>query len=253
MFPLYDLGSVSLYQGDALRVLPTLTAESVDAVVTDPPYSSGGWTLASKQVDPRQKYQNSGTKRQFPPMLGDGRDQRSFTLWATMWLSECWRLTKPGGVLLVFTDWRQLPTMTDAVQAAGWLWRGIVVWHKPSARPMLGEFRRDSEFIVYGSKGKPDIQSRRCFPGVISCPVNAAAKAHITGKPVALLQELMGVVRPGGVVLDPFLGGGTTAAAAKATGRTCVGCELSPEYAAITRERIQATTAQPDASPVRPE
>ena len=51
--------------------------------------------------------------------------------------------------------------MTDAIQAAGWMWRGIVVWHKPSARPMVGEFRRDSEFIVYASKGNTPAKKPR--------------------------------------------------------------------------------------------
>ena len=62
-------------------------------------------------------------------------------MWATLWLSECWRLAKPGAPALVFSDWRQLPAMTDAVQAAGFEWRGIVVWHKPNARPMTSGSR----------------------------------------------------------------------------------------------------------------
>ena len=118
------------------------------------------------------------------------------------------------------------------------MWRGIVVWHKPSARPMIGEFRRDSEFIVYASKGKPAHYTRRCFPGVIQCPVNTATKVHITGKPLALVQELMEIVKPGGTVLDPFLGGGTTAHAAMLTGRKCIGVELSPEYAQLSAYRL---------------
>ena len=212
--------------------------DSVDAVITDPPYSTGGMTLASRQADPASKYQSSGTKKTYPPMLGDTRDQRSYLTWATMWLSECWRVARDGAPLLVFTDWRQLPTMTDAIQAAGWMWRGIVVWHKPSARPMIGEFRRDSEFIVYASKGKPTHYTRRCFPGVIHCPVNTATKVHITGKPLALMQDLMEIVKPGGTVLDPFLGGGTTAHAAMLTGRKCIGVELSPGYAQLSADRL---------------
>ena len=212
--------------------------DSVDAVITDPPYSTGGMTLASRQADPASKYQSSGTKKTYPPMLGDTRDQRSYLTWATMWLSECWRVARDGAPLLVFTDWRQLPTMTDAIQAAGWMWRGIVVWHKPSARPMIGEFRRDSEFIVYASKGKPTRYTRRCFPGVIQCPVNTATKVHITGKPLALMQDLMEIVKPGGTVLDPFLGGGTTAHAAMLTGRKCIGVELSPGYAQLSADRL---------------
>ena len=103
---------------------------------------------------------------------------------------------------------------------------------------MVGEFRRDSEFIVYASKGKPTRYTRRCFPGVIQCPVNTATKVHITGKPLALMQDLMEIVKPGGTVLDPFLGGGTTAHAAMLTGRKCIGVELSPEYAQLSADRL---------------
>lgn len=230
--------NVVIYQGEALSVLQKLTPDSVDAVITDPPYSTGGMTLASKQQDPAKKYQNSETKKTYPAMLGDGRDQRSYAFWATLWLSECWRVARNGSPCLVFTDWRQLPSLTDAIQAAGWLWRGVVVWQKPSARPMLGEFRRETEFVVYGSKGKPNVHTRHCFPGVFKYAVNTAAKVHITSKPLALLQDLMGIVAEGGTVLDPFLGGGTTAHAALLTGRKCIGVELSPDYAKLSAERL---------------
>ena len=172
-------------------------------------------------------------------MLGDAKDQRSFTWWMTQWLCECWRIARDGAPLLVFTDWRQLPSVTDAVQAAGWMWRGLVVWHKPSARPMPGEFRRDAEYIVYGSKGRFQRNTSQCLPGVFRYPVNSSEKDHLTSKPIPLMAELMGVAPEGGTVLDPFLGGGSTALAAKATGRRCVGIELSPEYARIAAERIK--------------
>lgn len=236
----YSCGDVTIYQGNTLTVLPALPDDSVDAVITDPPYSSGAATLSGKQTEPASKYQQTGTKRTYPPMLGDAKDQRSFTWWATQWLCECWRVARDGSPLLVFTDWRQLPSITDAVQAAGWMWRGLVVWHKPSARPMLGEFRRDSEFIIYGCKGRLQRHTRQCLPGVFRYPVNAAEKVHLTSKPLSLIQELMSIVPEGGTVLDPFLGGGTTALAARATGRKCIGVELSPKYAKLAADRVKA-------------
>jgi DNA modification methylase len=232
-----------LYQGDALAVLHELPDASVDAVVTDPPYSSGGLHAGARRVDPPQKYQSTGTKRTYPPMLGDCKDQRSFILWATLWLSECWRAAKPGAPILVFSDWRQLPAMTDAVQAAGFEWRGIVVWHKSNARPMLGSFRRDAEFVVHAVKAPAKAQSRRCFPGVFSHRVVAADKVHLTGKPLPLLVDLLGVAPEGGTVLDPFMGGGTTALACMQTGRRFVGVELSDAYFALTGERIRGVEA----------
>ena len=236
---IFNQSDVIIHQGDALTILRGLPTQSADALITDPPYSSGAATLAGKQASPASKYQNSGTKKVYPPMLGDAKDQRSFTLWCTLWLSECWRILQDGAPVLIFTDWRQLPAVTDAVQAAGFMWRGVVVWHKTSARPMLGEFRRDSEFVVYARKGKPQTQSRKCLPGVYNIPVNTAAKIHLAGKPVALLEQLLEICPEGGTVLDPFLGGGTTALAARNTGRKCVGVELSEAYTQLAAERLE--------------
>ena len=61
----------------------------MDAVITDPPYSSGGLILSARQADPADKYQNNGTVKTYPPMFGDNRDQRLFIMWATLWLAEC--------------------------------------------------------------------------------------------------------------------------------------------------------------------
>jgi site-specific DNA-methyltransferase (adenine-specific) len=92
----YQDSAVTLYQGDAWQVLRTLPGDSVDAVITDPPYSTGAVTLVGKQAPAKIKYQNTGTVKQYPEMLGDGKDQRSFLTWAIMWLTEAWRVVRPG-------------------------------------------------------------------------------------------------------------------------------------------------------------
>ncbi len=229
---------VTLYKGDALTVLRELPAASVDAVATDPPYSSGGTSTAARKADPAQKYQQSGTKRTYPAMLGDNKDQRSFLAWATLWLSECWRIARDGAPLLVFSDWRQVPVMSDAIQAAGWTWRGVVVWAKPSARPMRGQFRAQAEYVLFATKGRHERATDRCLPGVFRHNVDTARKVHLTSKPEALMRELLEVAKVGGTVLDPFMGGGTTGLACKETGRGFVGIELSPEYFDIASARI---------------
>ena len=232
-----------LYTGDALAVLKELPADSVDMVLTDPPYSSGGLRLSARQAAPASKYQLAGAKKTYPPMLGDLKDQRSFVMWAALWLGQCWRLAKSGASCLVFCDWRQLPAITDAVQAAGWAWKGIIVWHKPSGRPNMGSFRHDAEFVVHAVKDRMQTHTRRCFPGVFHHAVDPRKKVHLTGKPVALVKDLLAVSAEGAVVLDPFLGGGTTALACVETGRRFIGVELSPEYAALAAERIHVAEA----------
>ena len=229
---------VTLYQGEALSILATLPDAAMDAVLTDPPYSSGGVTMSARQADPSQKYQASGTKRQYPPMLGDAKDQRSWTMWCTLWLGECWRIARDSAPLMVFTDWRQLPSLSDAVQAAGWKWLGIVPWDKKSARPQIGKFRQQCEYVVFGVKGHFVAKTRACLPGMYSYPVISSQKVHLTSKPVALIEDLLAVTAPQSRVLDPFMGGGSVGEACIKTGRKYIGMELSPEYYEISRNRL---------------
>jgi site-specific DNA-methyltransferase (adenine-specific) len=72
-------------------------------------------------------------------------------------------------------------------------------------------------------------------------PVNSSSKVHLTEKPVPLLRDLMSVTSDNALILDPFVGSGTTAVAALETGRDCIGIELSTAYADIARERCRKT------------
>ena len=126
---------INLRQGDCVELLRELPDASVDCVLTDPPYASGGICLRDRQRRVSEKYQNSETKKSYPEFFGDAKDQRGWLAWAQLWLAQCWRVAREGAPLLMFTDWRQLPTMTDAIQAAGWSWLGIIAWNKRSCRP----------------------------------------------------------------------------------------------------------------------
>jgi DNA modification methylase len=235
-----------LHHGDALAVLRSMPDASVDAVITDPPYSSGGFTRGDRSLPPAMKYTMNGTKIERPAFSGDNRDQRSFAYWCALWLGECLRVAKPGAPLCVFTDWRQLPTMTDAVQAGGWVWRGIVVWDKTEAcRPAMGRFAAQCEYVVWGTAGPSrDDEEVGCLWGVVREPVRMAYKHHVTGKPTAVMQRLVQICPPGGVVLDPFAGSGTTGVAALLEGRCFRGVEVAGEYTQIARDRMAATGSQ---------
>jgi site-specific DNA-methyltransferase (adenine-specific) len=145
-------------------------------------------------------------------------------------------------VLVTFIDWRMLPTMTDAVQAGGWIWRGIVPWYKPWCRPQLGRFRNACEFAVWASKGPLPLDRKvPVLPGLVtSPPVSSADRKHVAQKPLPVMRELVRIVVPGGLVLDPFAGAGTTGLAALAEGRRFIGIEMHPTYAAIARRRLAA-------------
>jgi site-specific DNA-methyltransferase (adenine-specific) len=240
--PYWQHDRATLYAGDALAILADLPAASVDAVITDPPYSSGGQFRSDRAADPTQKYVPTKEVINFHPgFSGDSRDQRSYGYWCALWLSECLRVARPGAPICLFTDWRQLPTTADALQAGGWIWRGIVVWDKtPGIRPTSGRFRQQAEFVVWGSNGPMPVDYvSACLNGVFThAPFRG--KEHIAGKPFRLMCDLVQICPGGGVVLDPFMGSATTGMAAIAEGRSFIGIEIDPHYQANARERVEA-------------
>lgn len=244
--------------GEGLGVLQRIADGSVAAVVTDPPYSSGGFTRGDRMASTSNKYVLTGTQIVRPEFAGDNRDQRGYLKWCIAWLDECLRITRPGGSLLVFTDWRQLPTTTDAVQAGGWVWRGIVPWDKGDAtRPRRGGFRSQAEYVVWATAGAARTDVDECLPGFlhvvddvvepgwIHAPVTQADKHHITGKPTDLMRILSHVTLPGELILDPFAGSGTTGVGALLEGRRFLGIEKTEHYAEVARARLAAVEETP--------
>ena len=229
--------------GESLDVLRSLCDASVDAVITDPPYSSGGLHAGDRRRSTGSKYVQNGQTLRHADFGGDNRDQRSFGYWCVLWMLECHRILKPGGYFLSFTDWRQLPLVSDAVQAADLTWRGIISWDKgPSARaPHTGYFRHQCEYLVWASSGPcPNADGRGPFPGCFRVPIDKADKHHQCGKPVELMRELVKCVRPGGRVLDPFAGSASTGVACALEGRDFIGIERQKDYYAIGLARLKA-------------
>lgn len=237
--PYYSDESVTFWHGDALDVLRRLPDDSVDAVITDPPYSSGGFVRSDRIQDVHTKYVNSDQMAMgtggatLAAFAGDNRDQRGYGYWCALWLGECLRILKSGGAAALFTDWRQLPMTTDALQAGGFVWRGIVPWHKPSGRPTQGRYSNTCEYVVWGSKGPREL-------GALDGDLIEAGQCR-TQKPLEVMRKLVRIAPKGGAVLDPFAGAGTTGVAAVLEGRRFVGVELTEHFARVASERI--TTA----------
>jgi site-specific DNA-methyltransferase (adenine-specific) len=229
-----------LYAGDCLEAMRKMETGSVDAVITDPPYSSGGFVRGDRMSSTRAKYCQTSAEHTLANFSGDNRDQRGYLAWCTQWMSEARRLTKPGGMLCCFTDWRQLPITTDAVQCAGWVWRGIGVWAKANARPCKGRYNALAEFVVWATNGPRPLEgpvARGLWTG--DTP-RGASRRHITQKPVGVMREILKPFAPPATILDPFAGSGTTAVACQLEGLEFIGIELDPENLTIIRERIAA-------------
>jgi site-specific DNA-methyltransferase (adenine-specific) len=219
-------GAIQLYHGDCLELFGDLPW--LDAVVTDPPYSSGGMFRGDRMSSTGDKYQSTGAATVHADFSGDNRDQRSFALWMSMWLSKALDATKPGGVVACFSDWRQLPTVTDAIQCGGWVWRGIVPWDKVNGRPHPNRFRNQCEYLVWGTAGGRDasLEGAKYHPGILrqSAP-STEERQHSTQKPVEIMEAIIQVAPLGGIVLDPFMGSATTGIACIRQGRRFIGVE----------------------------
>lgn len=241
--PYYQDEWVTLYHGEALAILSELPAASFGGLITDPPYSSGGKFRGDRcLVESKAKYLKKQSAAKFQPFSGDARDQRGWTFWSTLWLSEGCRLLSTGGYAEVFTDWRQLPCLTDVFQAAGLTWRGICPWDKgPGARaPHKGYHRHQCEYMVWGTKG-PCLKRTDAGPaaGCFRYPTLSKEKKHPTAKPIHLLADLVKFLPAAGTILDPFAGSGTTLAAARWLNRKAVGIEIDEHSAEIAAQWLE--------------
>lgn len=246
--PYYENEHVRLYQGDCLDLLSGLRSDpssQFDAVITDPPYCSGAGNKAALQADVTTKYVYGKTNKVRPTFTGDARDPRSFQFWCTLWLSLARSHCREGAYCLSFIDWRQLPIMTDILQAAGFSWKGICPWDKGrgTRAPHKGYFRHQAEYITWGTLGKvPRPTDRGPYDGVYRYPVKQSDKHHVTGKPTPLLCDLIEPIEPGGLILDPFAGSGTTGVAAMQKGRRAILFEQSTEYCDVAASRLEIMT-----------
>jgi site-specific DNA-methyltransferase (adenine-specific) len=227
-----------LHLGDAVAVLPEI--RGCGALITDPPYSSGGFTRGDRAGDPSKKYAQSGSEAAaaLPSFTGDNKDQRAYFAWSVLWLGMALDACETGSPCVLFTDWRQFPVTTDAIQGGGWVWRGAVPWIKPGARPQLGRFTAAAEYALWGSHG-PMSSDGPPLPGYwLGMAPNAKVREHLTEKPVELMRMLTRIVPVGAKVLDPFAGSGSTGVAALLEGRRFVGVERSERYAEIAARRL---------------
>ena len=223
--------------GDCLEVLEDIPDESVDAVLTDPPYGC----------------QNAGQVQAQSVNSGKGRVEGFNIAWnydlPLGYLDECGRVLKPGGSLVTFTDTKKVETIWGAVEAAGLRPLQLVYWLKTNPPPQprknfqsaveVGVFARKAGKINYWGGGG-------ATPNYYQTPIAMGLDrtAHPTQKHVDVMRWLVRVCcPPGGVVLDPFGGSGTTGVAAMLEGRRSLLIERDPEYYAMMVQRLEKWAA----------
>ena len=242
-----------IYQGDCLDVLAQIPASTVDLVFADPPYflSNGGITChAGKMV--------SVNKGSWDVSKGPDANHE----FNRAWLAACQRVLKPNGGIWVSGTAHVIHSVGFAMQQLGFKLLNDISWVKPNPPPNLScrYFTHATETIIWAAKDK---KSRHTFNYKLMKEANRGKQMksvweirppeswekkfgkHPTQKPVALLERiLLASTNVGDLVLDPFLGGGTTLLTAVRLRRHAVGCELSLDSVSLSIRRLCSNLVQ---------
>lgn len=219
--------SVTLYQGDCLEVMEGMQAGTVDATVTDPPYSIN-------------------TKSDGMGKLSPWGDRVNSAFWYREWMGRCRTIMLNRGCLWSFLNWRSFVTFQKAADDLGWPIESLLVWDKCWIGPGGPKGLRPSYEMValwagenfsIDDRGLPDIQR---FQWSSNKP-----NGHPAEKPLELMKWLVtNSTNPGDTIIDPFMGSGTTGVACVQTGRNFVGIELDKGYFDIAQKRIEQAQMQ---------
>ena len=214
-------------QGDCLERMKEIESGSVDMVLADPPYKM---TKRGKSCRPNWMPDGMGDN----VFIGKVPD-------LTKWLPECFRVMRDGHIY-IFTNTVSLQATLNSATAAGFKLHNILVMIKDTGMPNRWYYKQ-TELVLFLRKGKAipiaDHTSRDNF--TCTMPKKSNGKLHITQKPLDVIKKMItNSSQESMVVLDPFMGSGTTGVAAKNLGRKFIGIELDPDYFKIAEDRIDA-------------
>lgn len=230
---------MTIIVGDAIEAMGAVEDESLEVVLTDPPYSSGTRREGAKGIRKSMNRESHGED-----WFGtDSLTTVGFAHLLRVAAIEWRRVLKPGGHVLAFIDWRMGPHLAGAIESADLRQVGELVWDKDTFG-MGRYFRQQNERILHFTKGIGAEPVRRDVGNVLRCP-SVRGGEHPTEKPVALLRRLLSVVaRPGATVLDNFAGSGSTGVAAILEGMSPILIERDERWAGVALRRCNEARAQ---------
>lgn len=211
----------TIMQGDCINVMREMPANSVDFILTDPPY------LVNYRDRDGRAIQNDAKADWLKPAM-----------------REAYRVLKMNRVAIMFYGWTKVDEFFAAWKAAGFQPVGHIVFRKTySSKRRFFSYQHEQAYLL--AKGRPPLP-KQPLADVMDMPYSGN-KLHPTQKPVEALAPLVrSFTLPGELVLDPFAGSGSSCAAALLAGRRYVGIELDEEYLhhAVARlERVKERIA----------
>ena len=214
-----------IHHGDCLDVMRGMDADSIDAIVTDPPY--GISFVSAWRTRPEERHR---------PVINDEAPY-------TEWIPDAYRVLKDGGCAVIFYRWDVQDDFVSALTDAGFSIKSQIVWHKGGGGigDLNAAFAPEHELALFAVKGPFAFNHGRPM-SVLRVPrVRPNDLTHPCEKPVALMEALLRVITDkGDTVLDPFAGSGATLLAATRLERKAVGCELDAGYYEVIKQRLGA-------------
>jgi site-specific DNA-methyltransferase (adenine-specific) len=226
---------LQLYNADCLEILKTIPNGSIDLIITDPPYkmnhTTGGHT-------------NIGMKNRWQGNIKAGNSVMGFKIDIKFqdWLPEVYRVLKNSGHCYIFCNDKNVQELLNEAIHVGFRESNILVWVKNNACPNR-YYMKNCEFILFLYKGaaKPitDMSSKAAFA---YDNINGKNKHHPTEKPVGILKSFIAnSSNYDDIVLDPFMGSGSTGVACAETNRRFIGIEIDEKYFDTAKHRINNT------------
>ena len=235
MTPYYEQDGITIYHGDCLQTIALLGADSVNGIITDPPYCSGGYLEAQKNTK-AQGLRGATVSDEGFEWFADNMGTSGLA-WLLRELAVLLRtVLQPNRSAFIFTDWRMVPTLAPAVESAGFRFRNQLIWDKGNAGLGNG-FKPRYEVIMEFAKGQAQYATKDGQSVLRYNRVTSGDKQHGAEKPCELIEELMRVAGPE-TILDPFMGSGTTLVAAKRLGRRAIGIDIEERYCEIAAKRL---------------
>lgn len=221
-----------IYLGDAYELIKTIPTKSVDLIVTDPPYQINTLTGGSNRI--------GNDIMKITSELG--KNSLNVGVDLTI-LDEFMRVMKKPNIYIWMNLKQLAPYIDYFVNKHKCNWN-LIVWNKPNAMPLCGsKYLNDCEYCAYFYKGIKLNTRFKTAKTVYVLPINVADKqkyGHPTIKPLEIMENIIyNSSNENEIVLDPFIGSGTTAVACKHLKRKFIGFEISEEYHKIATKRIQ--------------
>lgn len=225
--------------GNSRDVIKRIPDNSIDFILTDPPYNIGKHSTGNIPLPGRT------------PMNNDVADWDWIDFHPEEWAEEFIRILKPTGNLFIFTTYNQIGKWYDCLDHR-FDASNFMIWHKTNPAPKIFQagFLNSCEmvFTCWNKKHTWNFISQKEMHNFVESPIcmrpeRLSNPKHPAQKPVSILRKMLQIAsNPGDIVFDPFMGVGSTGVAALEMGRKFIGVELDKIYYQASRSRIEAIT-----------